>query len=166
MTTGKHFSEKTKGNVPSARPTTDLSPSHTGSLSLLPRGGWASSQCGKGVQQTNNTRGASKPHVLSPRASQRSPSARTQKPSNQKHFWQEYEGHQEANLDPACLAAWSLEGTEKEQESYAVNCQKAGKTQGLGLNQVPCEEVLAWCIHETCQTLSNGNKHGRRVRKS
>lgn len=46
-----------------------------------------------------------------------------------------------------------------------MNCQKAGKTQGLGLNHVPCEEVLAWLMHATCQTLSNGNKQGRRERE-
>lgn len=42
-----------------------------------------------------------------------------------------------------------------------MNCQKAGKTQGLGLNHVPWE-VLAWCKRETCQILSNGNKQGRK----
>ena len=87
----------------------------------------------------------------------------TGRPGNQKHFWQEYKGHQEANLD-SCLAALGLEGTEREQENYVVNCQKAGKTQGLGLNHAPCE-VLAWCVHETCQTLSNGKKRGRKERE-
>lgn len=44
-----------------------------------------------------------------------------------------------------------------------MNCQKAGKTKGLGLNHVPWE-VLAWCKRETCQILSNGNKQGRKER--
>ena len=84
----------------------------------------------------------------------------TQRPSNQKPFWREFRGHQEANLDPSWLTC--QEGTEKEQENHVGIVRRQERPKALVL--IMFHVKMCWhgsCMQPAKPRVMGTNKGGK-----
>lgn len=84
-----------------------------------------------------------------------------QRPSNQKHFWQEYKGHWEANLDPAWLTwVWKEQRKNKKIMQWIVRNQERPKALVL----IKFHEKKFWrgaCLRPAKPWVMRTNKGGK-----